>query len=503
MSSATEARPLIQGNTRVYSGFAGMDRSMPRSAMERQDRQALWTLRNAYVDWRGVIRSDPALLRILPNMQERIKSLRFYKRGGVVWASQLAGGVRVDSDVGVSLDEAYDADAIINFAYFQKKAVALSRGYPMAFFDGHGWSQSTLSMAPGFGCAISRRLAVAGIDGEPTVVQLSRADDIGTFPENEGDNDSETRASFIDVGNLLGSADEITGLGAFEAKRLAIFTADQALLYALDVAISSWSIDERANIRVGCASAATIRNAGTDLIYCSRHGVHAITRNENNVIVPITLSAPIEKVYRALVRELPDTQLMSALYDDDNGLYHVYIPKPGTLGAERLTLNLRAGYQKPQWSVGNNLTATCGDALAGNVIIGTPGGLYSQLQPDLTLPILTDFKAQRGTVEILTPILWMGNPETTKDAVELLVRAAGEGRLEITAYDEEGTEMLSVDLDIEGADERDDELPDSTLADQYAVPFATRFRGLQLKINSTGLGNIELVAVAIKLQGSA
>lgn len=503
MSSVTEARPLIQGNSRVYSGFAGMDRSLPRTAMERQDRQALWTLRNAYVDWRGVIRSDPALSRMLPGVQDRIKSLRFYRRGGVVWATQLEGAVRVDSDRGISLDQVYDKDAIVNFAYYQKKAVALSRGYPMAFFDGGHWSQSTLNMTPGFGCAISRRLAVAGFDDEPTVVHICRADDISTFPENETDDDSETRAAFIDVGNLLGTADEITGLGAFEAKRLAIFTADQALLYALDVAISSWSIDERANIRVGCASAATIRNAGTDLIFCSRYGVHAITRNENNVILPVTLSAPIEKVYRALVRALPDTQLMSALYDDDNGLYHIYIPKPGTIGATRLTLNLRAGYQKPQWSVGDTLTATCGDALAGLVVVGTPGGVYSQLQPDLTLPVLSDLDAQRGTVEVLTPILWMGNSETTKDAVELLVRAAGEGKLELTGYDEEGEELLSVDLDIEGADEQDDELPDTTLANQYAVPFAVRFRGLQLQIKSSGAGNIELVSVAIKLQGSA
>ena len=43
-----------------------------------------------------------------------------------------------------------------------------------------------------------------------------------------------TRADFLDLANVLGSADEITGLARFESNRLAIFTNDQTIVFKVD-----------------------------------------------------------------------------------------------------------------------------------------------------------------------------------------------------------------------------------------------------------------------------
>ena len=67
------------------------------------------------------------------------------------------------------------------------------------------------------------------------------------FLEEEAITEEVTRAAFIDISNLIGTADEITGLGAFEANRLAVFTKDQTLVYIIDPDFEEWQLDSRAN----------------------------------------------------------------------------------------------------------------------------------------------------------------------------------------------------------------------------------------------------------------
>ena len=52
-----------------------------------------------------------------------------------------------------------------------------------------------------------------------------------SFLEEEAITEEVTRAAFIDISNLIGTADEITGLGAFEANRLAVFTRPNTRLH--------------------------------------------------------------------------------------------------------------------------------------------------------------------------------------------------------------------------------------------------------------------------------
>ena len=67
-------------------------------------------------------------------------------------------------------------------------------------------------------------LLLGGFKDRPTVIEFSRVDNPDIFLEEEAITEEVTRAAFIDISNLIGTADEITGLGAFEANRLAVFT---------------------------------------------------------------------------------------------------------------------------------------------------------------------------------------------------------------------------------------------------------------------------------------
>ena len=66
---------------------------------------------------------------------------------------------------------------------------------------------------PGFGVAIQRRLAVGGAPDKRTVVDISRVDEVDVFPADEDTaSTSVLKAADIDIGNIIGTADEIKGL---------------------------------------------------------------------------------------------------------------------------------------------------------------------------------------------------------------------------------------------------------------------------------------------------
>ena len=73
------------------------------------------------------------------------------------------------------------------------------------------------SMLPAYCASVQRRLAVAGIPGRETQIHFSRVDQDEIFPDDEESGSTNTlRAGFIDIANLIGSVDQITGLGSFE-----------------------------------------------------------------------------------------------------------------------------------------------------------------------------------------------------------------------------------------------------------------------------------------------
>ena len=85
-------------------------------------------------------------------------------------------------------------------------------------YDGFQFDTSTASIKPAFGTPIQRRLAVAGFKDRPTVIEFSRVDNPDIFIAEEAVTEEVTRAAFLNISNLIGTADVITGLGTFEGQ---------------------------------------------------------------------------------------------------------------------------------------------------------------------------------------------------------------------------------------------------------------------------------------------
>ena len=123
-----------------------------------------------------------------------------------------------------------------------------------------------------FGVSIQRRFAIAGAADKRTTIDISRVDEFNVFPEDEdAAATAVTRAADINVGNIIGTADEIKGLGVFENSKLAVFTNDQVVIYDLHPDLTQWQINDKSNVNVGTLSHNTIATAGSDIMFCSRY----------------------------------------------------------------------------------------------------------------------------------------------------------------------------------------------------------------------------------------
>jgi hypothetical protein len=342
-------------------------------------------------------------------------------------------------------------------------------------------------------------MAVAGVVGSPTKVLISRVDDYGYFPDDEAaDSENVLRAGFIDIGNLLGTSDVITGLSDFEQNRLVIFSSDRAFVYKLDPSIEEWQIEDRANIQIGCISHNTIARAGSEILFCSRHGVHSLTRSRENGITVFSrpMSTKIELIYRKLVKSVENIEDISAVFDNDNSHYHVFFPQPGGAQVRRLTMALvpdeQTGDLIPKWSTATLFNLRCGDYLAGNLVFGTNGGVYDALEIEETGEV-------EPTLEVLTPVLWCGSLTEIKESHALLIQASGNAVLTIEAMDETGKNIGGMRIEVSDKDD-DDSFPDIPLVRQYEQKFERRFKGLQLRIKASGSGLFRMSGIAVVLR---
>jgi hypothetical protein len=351
-------------------------------------------------------------------------------------------------------------------------------------YDGFEFSTSTASIKPSFGVPIQRRLAVAGFKDRPTTIEFSRVDNPDIFLNEEAPTEEVTRASFIDISNLIGTADEITGLGTFEANRLAVFTKDQTLVYVIDPDFEQWQLDSRANLRIGCIGHNTVVNAGSDLLFCSRRGIHSIMRSEQNgiTIAEASLSDEVETLYQDLVKTTPDPRMISAVYDPDALVYHIFFPRPGGTQTVRLSMNFRAGYELRNFQLGDTLLPRCGTFLGGRLMFGTADGVYEAteraFQQDTGIADL-----RRSPMVAETPVLWLGDFIGTKRTHTLVLQATGKGRFFIDAVDEDDRPMGSIEVNL-------DRLPgdphwgDAPLKSDFTFPFNHLFRGVRLRFRT-------------------
>ena len=186
-------------------------------------------------------------------------------------------------------------------------------------------------------------------------------------------------------------------------------------------------------------------------MFCSRDGVHSLRRSETNgiTIYTVPMSNKIDLIYRELVRNVADKEKINAMYDQDEGQYHIFFPFSEDI-TKRLTLSInpmQGGESK--WSRGEFLNATCGSVLGGKVLLGTPGGVWERQQIEEE----TEFSPE---MIVETPILWQGAINDTKESYSFILQATGKGELLVEAFDERGRYLSALQFLIEagGADDK-------------------------------------------------
>jgi hypothetical protein len=496
--SSTLSPSGVKTKAFAYELFEGIDAHRDATALDTGRHQHLTRLENGYCDWRGVITRDPGAIKRGAN-NAVIDHIAFFGRDLVTWAQRDGGGITLNSDRGHVVEEVYPLTAAVTSTVFNHRVHFMARGHTMYNYDGFVWRQneSPSNPQPAFGVAIQRRLAVAGFIGRQTAIDFSRVDDPNVFPDDEQPNNPNVlKAARLDIRNVLGTADEIKGLGVFESNRLAIFTSDRTIIYTIEEDYTRWSIDDRANIRVGTISHNTIAQAGGDLLFCSRDGVHALRRSDNNgvTIFTLPLSHKIDLLYRRLLRSVENPEAISAVYDQDKGQYHIFFPRPGGALATRLTVSLTPNDQgEPKWSTGTFLNARCGAHLAGQLLYGTSGGIYEIQNIETHTEV-----SPKMTIE--TPVLWQGALNDYKESHSIIIQASGKGVLTIEAFDERGRLLSSQVVEIQG--DADDSFPDVPLNRQYERKFEHRYRGVQFRFTVEGSGVIRITGFAVLVRRS-
>lgn len=476
----------------TYENFQGLDRSRDIRSLERKSKQPLWELINCHCDWRGDIRRDGGASKIETEGDNNaiIEHIGFYREGGTYWAESNGAFLSLNSDRGHTVIDAYPADTPLSSTIFNRVAYVTSAGRQTRTYDGLKWSQVQSSTAPqaGFAVSVNRRLAMAGIPNQPTVVELCRVDNANTWPlDEEPASNDVLRAGTIDIKNLIGTSNEITGLGSFEQDGLVIFTSDAALIYTIDPDITEWRLRPNVSVDYGTISHNTIVNVQNQLLFCGRDGVHATLRSRDNGIMVFSLpmSQKISDLYRQYVRSMSDPKLIRACYDKDNYQYHIWFPINESY-CPRLTLTFDPTEEAlPKWSGGDFLGARTGAFLSGQLVFGTRGGVYRVYSPDEDADVYPD-------AYIETPILWNGRLLENKSSQSFLLQADGTTNIDLTFYDDQGRRIY--DKTVRLQDERtDDDRDDPVITKQNEFMFQQQYRGIQVKATITGPGRARIL----------
>jgi len=482
-----------------YEDFQGIDTSRDRAALDTGEKQHLISIVNGYADWRGAILRDPGAIK-RDSSNSIIQHVDFFGRDLACWAQKDGGGVSLVSDrffsigAGHKKDEIYPSNAVVTSTVFNHKTIFATGGEPMYQYDGSTWQEivNTNPATPAFVVTVQQRLATA--NSESTVVDISRVDETVFTADEDPASTSVTRAGSIDVRNIIGTADTIQGLGAFEQNRIAVFTRDRTLIYTIDPDLTKWVIDDKANVRYGTISHNTIAQAGSDLIFCSRNGVYSIRRSDTNgvTLFSIPMSTKVELTYRALLKTISNKQSVSAYYTQDTGQYHIFFPQTDRL-SKRLTLTLDpTGSGNHKWSTGDFLSARCGSQLGETTLIGTSGGVWNQQQVE-------DVTLTAPTLVIETPILWQGAINGIKDSHSLIVQASGQGTIQVEAFDEVDRSLSTMFFEIDGGGE-DDSFADVPLSRQYERKFEHRYRGVYFRFTLKGNGLLRTTGFAVAIR---
>ena len=497
--STIQAPSGVKVKVYPYEDYQGIDASRDKGALDTGQKQHMISIVNGFADWRGALVRDPGANQRTEG-NKLIKHVTFFGRNLLAWAQKDGGGTTLVSESGHTAQEVYPANAVATSAMFNNKLMFFSRDHSMYQYDGSVFEKikTKNNARPAYGVAIQRRLAIAGAPDKRTIIDISRVDKENTFTEDEDARSTDvTKAAKIDVANIIGTADEIRGLGVFENNRLAVFTNDQTLVYQLHPDYTQWAIDDKANVKVGTISHNSIVTAGSDLMFCSRSGVHSLRRSDTNgiTIFSIPMSNKIDLLYRSYVKMVRDPEMISAYFDQDEGQYHIFFPISDLI-CKRLTITLnpmQGGEAK--WSTGDFLNAMCGRQLGGVTVLGTPGGVWQRAYIEDTTAAFSP------EMVVTTPILWQGALNDVKESFSFILQGTGKGELQVEAFDERGRYLSSMQFLIEDGG-ADDKFPDVPLSRQYERKFEHRYRGVQFRFTTRGKGLLKIIGFAVTVRTS-
>lgn len=476
-----------------YEGFKGIDTSRDKGSMDSGEQQHLIDITNGYVDWRGTIIKDPEVER-RSTSEGVIAHVAFFGQDLAAWAVKDGESVSLDTDKGHKLVDAFAKNAVVTSTVFNKRVIMASRGSVMKRYDGSKWeeNESQSKPTPAYITAISGRLAMAGLQNSETEVWFSRVDDDNIMPDDEDPAALQvTKAVKLDIRNLTGTSEIIKGLGVFEQDILAIFCQEQTIMYQTNADYTQFRLADRSNIKVGTISHNTIARANTDLLFCSRSGVHTVNRSRQNGITVYQqlLSAKVEDLYKALYKSVPNPEEISAYYDQDKSQYHIFFPQTDFI-CKRLTITFSiSGDDEPKWSMGDFVKARCGARLGGVHLIGTSGGIYrvGEYGEKLTLS---------PEMSVTTPILWHGSITEIKMSHAMLLQAIGTGYIEVEAFNHEGQRLSTFTIELDES-QGDGTFLDVPLPRQYERKFEHKYKGVQFRFTSKGGGTAKIVGFAV------
>lgn len=478
-----------------YGNFMGIDAVRDPAAIDSGENQYLLELNNGYADWRGMIYRDPGAFQRIQTGNP-VTHVAFLNRELAVFARQDGAQTTITTERDHDAKIALRRGSNVATTVFNNKVVCASPGVDMQIYDGYVWRLPKLKtpIYPSYVATCQRRLICAGFPTERTRVEFSRVDDENYFSAEDLTSSEVTKGVYLDVGNIIGTAETITGLSSLEQNRLAIFTEERALIYVIDPDYTKWTLEDRSQTRVGTYSHNTIVQAGNDLIFASRSGIHTIRRSANGLsLTNVAMSHQVELLYRALLRSVPDPEKISAFYDSEYRQYHLFFPQTD-LYTRRLTMTISPSENvPPKFSTGTFLNARCGAQLGGVTVFGTPGGVFQATQ-------IEDYAPVSPECTITTPVLYFGSLYQTKESASIIIQASGAGEMVIDAEDQVGRKLSSIVFEIE-MDGEDDKFVDLPLNLQYERKFEHRFLGLKLRFTLRGKGLVRLSSFAVKFRG--
>ena len=478
-----------------YGNFMGIDAVRDPAAIDSGENQYLVELNNGFADWRGMIYRDPGAFQRIQTGNP-VTHVAFLNRELAVYARLDGAQTTITTERNHDAKIALQRGSNISTTVFNNKLIVASAGYDFQIYNGYVWKlpSTKTNIKPAFVTTCQRRLIAAGFPTERTRIEFSRVDDENYFSAEDVQSSEVTKGVYMDVGNIIGTAETVTGLATLEQNRLAIFTEERALIYVMDPDYTKWTLEDRSQTRVGTYSHNTIVQAGNDLIFASRSGIHTIRRSANGLsLTNVAMSHQVELLYRALLRSVPDPETITAYYDSEYRQYHLFFPQT-ELYTRRLTMTISPSENvPPKFSTGTFINARCGAQLGGVTALGTPGGVFQLTQ-------IEDYADVEPECILSTPVLYFGSLYQTKESASIIVQASGTGEMVIDAEDQVGRKLSSIVFEIE-MDGEDDKFVDLPLNLQYERKFEHRFLGLKLRFTLRGKGLIRLSSFAVKFRG--